>query len=393
MIAGILGLVLPLFLHAQTSETAVILSVMPFRSIGDSVALNLGDSFSETITTKLIGLKGLKVYERAQFDKINAELSLQRDANDMIDPTTLAKAGSIISMDYMILGSVTLAGQKLACQLRLVRVKDGMAILSKTFEGTYPKSIFELQDSMALQLTEALKLKLSDLDKRRLAKKPTESIDTWNLYNQSLGSKNINDRIKLLEKAVAADPAFSQAAHLLADLYLETKNIPKAMGVYGTIISKDPTDYRALFNQGMLAFDRGDYSGATTVMEMCLEQKDSDPDIYYHLGLFNEFLGAEERFGPGVDVAKVINWYQRALVVDPQHRESLVGLSQARLIQVNALEKPEDQFTALKEAKGAMETYLRLSPDADNAGEMTNTLDQVNAMVQQFEEYFAKLKS
>jgi len=66
-------------LPAQKLERAVVVTVLPFRTLAAAEYSFLGDSFSEAVTTKLVGLRQVKVYERSQFDRLAGELRLEKD--------------------------------------------------------------------------------------------------------------------------------------------------------------------------------------------------------------------------------------------------------------------------------------------------------------------------
>jgi len=377
---------------AQDKGSVVILAVMPFRSVGDSAALNLGSAFSETLTTKLVGLRGLKVYERAQFDKVTSELSVQRDSADLFDQETVAKTGSVVSMDYMVVGSVTLAGKQLACQLRLVRVRDGQGILSQQFTGKYPGDLFAMQDSIAKKVVETLKLNLDELDKRRLTRQPTKSLDSWELYNKSLGNLGTGERISLLEKALASDPSFIQAGHLLADLYTGSERPLDARRVYDNILSNDPGDFRALYNSSLLSFDQGDLRKSRDLMHECARQKDGDADVYYHLGLFYEFDETGNRLGESAPVAEAYDWYRKALVYDAMHHESLEGTGMLGLVLAQGTTDPAEQLSYLETSETVLEKFLLLEPDSPSATEIEGALVQIKGLIPQIRDYLAKRK-
>lgn len=383
-------------LHAQSAgavkDEAVILAVMPFRSVGESEALSLGAAFSETLTTKLVGLRGLKVYERAQFEKVTRELSVQRDSADLFDQESVAKAGSIVSMDYMVVGSVTLAGKQVSCQLRLVRVRDGQAVMSQQFLGSYPGDIFAMQDSIALRVVDTLKLNLNELDKRKIAKPPTKSFDAWSLYNKSLGNLGTNERIKLLETALLGDPGFTQAAHLLADLYTEILRTDLAQRVYANILMIDPADFRAMYNSALLSYDAGDLGQARSLMQRCLSVKDGDPDVFFHLGLFSEFDQSGTRLGTDTAIDVAYGWYQKSLEIDPLHCESLEGAGMLALVLAQKTSDAEKQLEYLEASQKNLAKFLELSPDSIDSAEIENALDQVKSLIPQIRDYLAKRK-
>lgn len=372
---------------AWAQQETVVLAVMPFRSVGESAALNLGESFSETLTTKLVGLRGLKVYERSQFQKVAGELQVQRDSAELFDRAGLARAGAVVSMDYLVVGSVTLAAGKLACQIRVVRVKDGQAVLARQLDGPYPDHIFEMQDSLALQVANSLRLSLDELDKRRLSKRPSSSFASWELYNQSLGRAALEERILLLEKALEGDPSFTQAAHLLADLRLEQGDAEKARSVYASILATDPADYRALYNSALLAYDAGDMAAARSRMGECLAHKGGDPDVLYHLGLFSEFGPSGSRLGADADVSGAREHYRRALAADPLHRDSLLGAGMLDVVMSQETEDPAVQLSLLTSARDQLGRFLELCPDALEAPEVENALLQIDGIVPQLRDY------
>lgn len=375
---------------APAQESAVVLAVMPFRSIGESERLSLGESFSETLTSKLVGLRGLKVYERSQFAKIAGELALQRDSSGLFDESTLTRTGSVVGMDYMVVGSVTLAGKGLACQIRLVRVRDGQAVLSRQFTGAYPDDVFDLQDSVALSVVDAMSIRMNDLEKRNLSKKPTNNVSSWELYNKSLGNRGADERIALLERALEADPAFAQAANLLADLYAEKGDLARAALTYESILAQDPEDFRALYNGALIAFDVADMGMARGRMERCLALKPGDPDILFHLGLFSEFGEDGERFGEGASLAEAYGRYREALALAPNHRESLEAAGMLALALAQAEAEPEAQLAYLERAVTDLASFAAVYPEAECVFEIKAALDQARPLVGQLREYLGR---
>jgi TolB-like protein len=207
--------------EGAVAQEALVLTVVPFATHAEAAYAFLGESFSETLATKLVGARGIKLYERGQFARVADELKLESSSGDFFDQDSVARVGKVVSIDYMLLGSATLAGDRLSCEVRLVNVNSGRAVLSREFRGAYPKDLFDLQDRAALAIAEALELRLTDFELRKLSRRPTADLDALGLYNSCLVSKDDKQKIVLLEKAVARDPSFAQALGLLADLYEE----------------------------------------------------------------------------------------------------------------------------------------------------------------------------
>jgi len=372
--AAILFPTLFLFAASIAAEEALILSVLPFKTAAEPDYAFIGESFSETLATKLVGVRGIKLYERSQFARVADELKLEASSADFFDKDTVSRVGKIVSIDYILIGSATLAGGVLSCDVRLVNVNSGRAVLSQEFRGNYPKDLFAMQDKVALIVAKTLELRLSDIDLRSLARKPTTDMDAFGLYNSCLASKDDKLRIALLEKAVARDPGFVQALNLLADLYESAGRSSDARAAYAKILEADPQDYRALYNSALLELDAGAPRRAAALLTRGLGLKGEDPDALYHLGLAAEYDDSGKRFGPGADLRAARGYYERARAADPLHRESLyaLGLVCASLAQSSA--DPAEQLGLVRESSASLRAYLEACPDSPSRDEIEANL-------------------
>jgi tetratricopeptide (TPR) repeat protein len=370
----------------------LVLTVQPFKTAAEPAHGYLGESFSEALTTKLVGLKRIKIYERAQFHRLADELKLERDSAGMFDASSLARAGSVVSIDYMLLGSVTQSGSAIACNVRLVHVNSGQVVLAKEFRGIYPAGLFGLQDATAVAVAEALSIRLGDLELKRLSSRPTDDIDAYGLFNRSLASASQAERVKLLEAATARDPSFAMAWHLLADAYLAMGQPGRAEAAYGRIIVLDPTDYRALYNLGLLRLDDGDYPGARALLEMCAKVKPGDADVLYHIGLSYEFSASGERYGDGSDIGSALRHYRDAMVADPKHSESRLAAGTLCAILAQAEPEPAPRLAMLREADACFKEYQILEPDGLDAEALMATIGSIEAAIAEHEAYLKSVK-
>jgi len=372
--AAILSSALALGAASIAAEEALVLTVLPFRTAAEPAYAFIGESFSETLATKLVGVRGIKLYERSQFARVADELKLEASSAEFFDKDTVSRVGKVVSIDYILLGSATLAGDRLSCEVRLVNVNSGRAVLSQEFRGSYPSDLFAMQDKAALIIAKTLELRLSDLDLRSLARKPTTDMDAFGLYNSCLASKDDKQRILLLEKAVTRDPGFVQALNLLADLYEAAGRTADARAAYARILEADPQDYRAIYNSALLELDAGAPKRAAALMARALELKGEDPDALYHLGLAAEYDDSGKRFGPGADLCAARGYYERARAADPLHRESLyaLGLVCASLAQSSA--EPAEQLALVRESSASLRAYLEACPDSPSRDEIEANL-------------------
>ena len=81
--------------------------------------------------------------------------------------------GEKLKVSNVLSGSIQLAGNVLRITTTLIRVKDNKVIWSQRFDKE-PKDIFAIQDSIANNIVEKLKVTLSESEKPRLVKKETD---------------------------------------------------------------------------------------------------------------------------------------------------------------------------------------------------------------------------
>ncbi len=389
-----LALSSPVYAQKEPSdpERMLVLTVQPFKTAAEPANGYLGESFSEALTTKLVGLKRIKIYERAQFHRLADELKLERDSTGLFDASSLARAGSIVSIDYMLLGSVTQSGSTLACNVRLVHVNSGQIVLAKEFRDTFPDGLFSLQDATAVAVATALSIRLGQLELKQLSTRPTNDIDAYGLFNRSLASSSQAERAKLLESATARDPSFAMAWHLLADAYLAMNQTERAKVAYGRIVTLDPADYRASYNLALLHLDDGAYLDARALLERCEETKPGNADALYHIGFSHEFSDSGERYGSGSDIGSALHHYRAAIAADIRHAESRLAAGTLCAIMAQAEPDPIPRLAMLREADTYLSEYLDLQPEALDVDALTATILSIEAAIAEHEAYLKSVQ-
>jgi tetratricopeptide (TPR) repeat protein len=388
-VAALLLLLTTAVATAQESERALVLTVFPFRTMAAPAFSFLGDSFSEALTTRLVGLRQVKVYERSQFDKLAGELRLEKDASGFFDQANLARVGSVVSIDYALLGSVTMGEGSFSCSARLVHVNSGRVQLAREFRGAYPAELFKVQDLLSAAVAEALSLHLNEFDMKRLSRRPTGSEEAFDYFNRSLAAADRTERARLLELAIARDPSFIAARQLLADVWLELERPDRAVAEYRAVLLQDPGEYRAAYNLGLLLLDEGRIDEARSSFEACTRLKPGDPDAFYHLGLSWEFSASGERYGADADLATAAKLYEYAAALDPLHHESRLagGIIHAALAQAEA--DPAIRLGYLRAAERLFTGWLLLAAEDAQAGEIAANLELIRMAVHEHEEWLA----
>ncbi len=374
---------------AENSQKAVTLSVMKFKAISNKNIDFIGESFTDALTTKLTNIKGLRIYERSQFNKITGELQMNVDSSDLFNQKTVQKIGNIIAIDYMTLGSVTLIGNKLKVDLRLVNVKTSRSILSKEVEGTYPDDVFNMQDDLAILVVKALNIKISTLEKEQVLKDPTKSMDAYDFYNKSLAGSSKEKRIELLKKALEKDPKFVLARHCLAETYIDIHDFTDSISEYRQILKNNPSDFKAHYNLGLLWFDRGNYTNAAKELKKAAALQKNNPDVWYNLALLKEYDKEGNRLGPDVDRMAVRKAYEKVLSINKKQLEAHYALGVLDALIAQESKNIYKQKKYLEESISHLKTYLSIYPDVFNASEVKQNIQLLQGSLKQIDNYIA----
>jgi serine/threonine-protein kinase len=98
----------------------------------------------------------------------------------------------------------------------LLRVADGASLWAAKYDEDF-SDVFRLQDSIAEQATRALLLKLSGEERVRLARRPTDNLEAYQLYLQGryhwnkFGEAGFRKAIEYYGKALELDPGYALA--------------------------------------------------------------------------------------------------------------------------------------------------------------------------------------
>lgn len=199
------------------------IAVLPFRDLSPrSGNDHLVHGMHEAVLTSLASLEGLLVTTPA---------SVQPYADTVVRPERIARE---LGVKHLLMGSVQRAGERVRVTARLVEAETGRQLWARQFERSYSATdLFGIQSRVALATARALDVRLSQSDTRRVARRPTGSIDAYDYYlrgRERLGfvvgevatdRRRIEQAIGLFREALARDPAFARPYVGLARAYAE----------------------------------------------------------------------------------------------------------------------------------------------------------------------------
>jgi TolB-like protein/Tfp pilus assembly protein PilF len=133
--------------------------------------------------------------------------------------------GEKLNVKFVLVGSIQKSGDELRIGTQITKTSDGSIIWGEMYTGE-ETDIFDIQDQIAQEIVDNLKIELLEKEKEGLAKRYTDNIDAYNLYLQGryfLEKRTKQDMRKSLEcfeNAIEIDPSYALAYTGIADCYL-----------------------------------------------------------------------------------------------------------------------------------------------------------------------------
>jgi len=356
-------------------------AVLPFDNISPDPET---DYFSDGLTEELIARLSLV----SEINLISRWASMQHKGRGQ----DIHAIGKALGARYIVGGSVRRFQDSVRVTVQLVDIATNLQLWGNTYKGKLD-DVFDIQEQVAQQIVEALKLKLSFSEKLSLTKRPTLNAEAYDLYLRGqdqlyrLTKSSVEYAIQLFEKAIELDSryaaayagcssAYGQMYQLIAreDRYRELaqelsfkalmydNNLSeayRAMGLsyflWGKLnqatasctkaIEIDPDDFIAHWTLGRIYFTEGKLEQALELFRRVAEIK---PSFYAgHLDVAQTCLGLG--LTAEADVA-----YRRLLEIMPNYLLQNPDDSRARLIYANQLGRAGRREDAIREGTKAL---------------------------------------
>ena len=288
------------------------LAVLPFKNeSNDDAAEYLSDGVTESIINRLSQLEDFRVVARnTVFRYKNAEID-QR------------KIGRDLSVSAVLTGRILQLGEKLIVRTELVDAVSGWQIWGAQYDRLFV-DVLDLQETIAREISEKLELKLSGEEKRRLAKRDTQSSEAYDFYvkgryflNKRL-TETIEQATVFFQKAIDLDPSYALAFVGLADCYpllslygklTPREAYPKAETAARKALEIDDRLAEAYNSLGVVKlFYEWDWSGAEKAFQKAIALNPNYADAHQRYGML---LTVQERFDESVAE------FEKAIRLDP----------------------------------------------------------------------------
>jgi TolB-like protein/Tfp pilus assembly protein PilF len=193
------------------------------NSSGDPENEYLGDGISESLISSLSQLPQLKVMSRDSAFSYKGK-QVEVDA-----------IGQQLDVGAVFKGQVKQIGDSLMVSVELIDTADKHQIWGQQYLRK-ASDIFALQQEIARDISDKLKLKLSGESQQKLAKRGTENTEAYQAYIKGRfwwnkrSEEGFKKAIEFFQQAIANDPAYALAYSGLADTYYGLENYTFASG-------------------------------------------------------------------------------------------------------------------------------------------------------------------
>jgi TolB-like protein/Flp pilus assembly protein TadD len=328
------------------------IAVLPFVNMSnDAENEYFSDGIAEEIINALTRVQALRVASRT------SAFAFKGKDEDIGEIGRKLKVGTVLE------GSVRKAGSRLRVTAQLVSVADGTNLWSERYDRQL-EDVFAIQDEIAGNIVKALRVVLSEGEKRAIEKAPTENVEAYDYYLRGrqyfhqFRRTGMQFARRMYERAIEIDPRFAMAHAGMADccsfLYMywdgSRANLEAADAASRRALELDPELAEAHASRGFALNLSRDYEAARAHFETALRL---NPKLYEA-----HYFYARACFQEG-KLEEAVRHYEEASRVRPEDYQALL-LMQSPL---NSLGRHEEAITVLRRGVQVAQKHLELNPD------------------------------
>ncbi len=274
------------------------IAVLPFDNMsGDPEQEYFSDGMAEDLITDISKISGLFVIAR------NSSFAFKGQAIDV------KEIAGKLGVKHILEGSVRKMGAKLRVNAQLIDAASGGHVWAERYDGDMA-DIFEFQDSIREQIVAALQVSLTPTDKALTERKPTDSVEAYDLFLKGRASyyrytpENLLEARKCLEKAIEIDPNFADAYGYLSYCHFFgwsqmsadfDDNLDRANELAEKGVALDNASAIALTRLGWIQTFLRRYDQAIANLEKAVELAPNNGDVNATFGQASNYWGNPER--------------------------------------------------------------------------------------------------
>jgi TolB-like protein/Flp pilus assembly protein TadD len=341
---------------ADPSIAPGALAVLPFDNISADPE---ADYFSDGLTEELIARLSLV----SEIELVSRWASMQYKGRRQ----DVRAIGSELGARYIVGGSVRRFQDSVRITVQLVDVETNRQLWGNTYKGKLD-DIFDIQEQVAQQIVEALKLKLSFSEQVSLTKRQTVNVQAYDLYLRGqdylyrMTKRSVEYSIQLFEKAIELDPryaaAYAGASSAYGQMYQwfsrQERFREKAQELSFKALMYDsnlPEAYRAM---GLSYFLWGKFEEAAASSRKAIEIDPGDFIAYWTLGRIF--------FSQG-DLARSLDLFRKVIEIKPGFYAAYLDVEQT----CRSLGRTAEAAEASRQVLELLPNYVLQNPDDPRA--------------------------
>ncbi len=333
-------------------EVEPSIAVLPFSNISaDKEQDYFCDGMAEEIINSLSQIEGLRVVARTSSFAF-------KDQN-----LDIREIGSELGVNTVLEGSVRKAGDRLRINAQLISVADGYHLWSEQYDRDL-QDVFEIQDEIGQNIVNALRVTLTEKEKRALERVQTTDIEAYDFYIRGrqyfhgIGAKGLEYARNMFTSAIIRDPQYVLAYCGLADCYSmiytyydsDKTNIENAVTASRKALEIDGELAEAHASHGLALSLSDSYDEAEREFERAIEIAPKLFEAYYYYARTCRAQGKLE---------KASELFAKASDVRPEDYQAPILMADT----YRGLERDEDKLKGFQHGLVVAEKHLEFHPE------------------------------
>ncbi len=343
--------------HAVVSAAKSV-AVLPFTNMSnDPDNEYFTDGMAEEIINALNKVQSLRVAART------SSFAFKGKNEDV------GEIGRKLKVSTVLEGSVRKMGNRLRITAQLVNVADGYHLWSERYDREM-EDVFAIQDDISQAIVKALKVILSEGEKKQIEKVRAENVQAYDYYLRGrqyyhIHRKSLEYARQMFNRAVETDPEYARAYAGVADscsllyMYFDARdyNIRQADVASAKALELEPDLAEAHVARGLAVSLSKRFDEAEAEFETAMKL---DPKLFEAAYWYGRALMSEGR------MPEAARMFERASALRPEDYQAPSFLAQA----YNSMGRVEEAAVANRRSIRLMEERLELNPSDARAANL-----------------------
>ncbi|ABF41396.1 serine/threonine protein kinase with TPR repeats [Candidatus Koribacter versatilis Ellin345] len=337
---------------AVSEQAAKSLAVLYFENPGGTKDDEyFRDGITEDIITELSRIKDLWVLTRSA-------VMAYRDK-----PAASVEVGKQLNAAHVLEGSLRRSGAQLRITARLVETATARSVWAERYDRKL-EDVFAIQDEIAQSIAKALKLMLTEQEKRAIEKAPTADVQAYDYYLRGrqfyyqFRRKSFDYARQMFARAIVIDPTYARAYAGVSDccshLYMywggSADDLKEAEAASRKAVELDPELAEGHVSRGLALQMVKKYEEAEAEFGKATDLNPKLFEAYYFF--------ARLCFQRG-NLEKAADLFERARLANPEDYQTPILLAQT----LESLERHLEAKAARARAMKLFERHVELHPE------------------------------